>query len=202
VKSPNRPNVSGFVLIGGKSRRLGIDKAIHPIGDVPAADHLADLLEKVCGGRAVLVGRDHAPWSTFECVADSRTGLGPVSGLLTALEHCESEFAFVLATDLWNVTSTGLESILRGIADSRHDPPVDVVHAVTPSGRGQPLCSVLRVRSTLEIVRRRIDAGELSMFGVVDGLISTTVTLDDAQLRNVNEPRDLELFQHQVDHER
>lgn len=202
LRSSDLVNASGFVLIGGRSRRLGTDKAVYPIGGMAAADRLATRLQEVCRGRVILVGRDRAPWSSFECVPDSRSGLGPVSGLLTALEHCETEYAFVLATDLWNVTSAGLESILRGITEFRHDPPLDVVHAVTSGGRGQPLCSVWRVRSALEIVRRRIDSGELSMFGILDDLRSSTVTLDDAQLSNVNEPQDLELFLQQVDDER
>jgi molybdopterin-guanine dinucleotide biosynthesis protein A len=195
-------NASGFVLIGGRSRRLGIDKATYPIGGIPAADHVARQIEKVCHGGVVLVGRDHAPWSSYECVPDSRSGLGPISGLLTALEHCDSEYAFVLATDLWNVRSAGLEAILREITEVHHDPPADVAYAATSAGRGQPLCSVWRVRSGLEIVRRRIDSGDLSMFGLLDALHSTSVTLDDAQLRNVNEPQDLDLFLRQVVDER
>lgn len=198
VRSIDFENTSGFVLIGGRSRRLGIDKATYPIRGIPAADHLAGHLETVCHGGVVLVGRDHAPWSSYECVPDSRSGLGPISGLLTALELCDSEYAFVLATDLWNVTSAGLEAILREITEVRHDPPFDVAYAATSAGRGQPLCSVWRVRSGLEIARRRIDSGELSMFGLLDALRSTSVTVDDEQVRNVNEPQDLDLYLRQV----
>jgi molybdopterin-guanine dinucleotide biosynthesis protein A len=117
--------------------------------------------------------------------------------LLTALEICDSEYAVVLAADLWSVTPVGLASILRAMTDGHPDRLADVAYATTPSGRGQPLCSVWRVGSALEVVRRRVDSGNVSMFGLVDSLHSRAVTLDDAQLRNVNEPQDLELFLHQ-----
>ncbi|MFM8858306.1 MAG: molybdenum cofactor guanylyltransferase [Actinomycetota bacterium] len=202
MRSTDLATTSGFVLIGGQSRRLGMDKASYPIGGIPAADLLASRLEKVCDGGVVLVGRDRAPWSSYESVPDSRSGFGPISGLLTALEHCDSEYAFVLATDLWNVTSAGIQSILHGITDNGHDLLSDVAYAATQAGRGQPLCSVWRVRSTIEIVRRRIGSGELSIFGLLGELHSTSVTLGDVQLRNVNEPQDLESFLRQVVDER
>lgn len=187
-------SASGFVLVGGRSRRLGIDKATYPIGGVPAADRLASRLLDVCRGGVVLVGRERTPWSSYPCVPDSRAGVGPVSGLLTSLERCDTEYAFVLATDLWNVTSAGLESVLADISEIHEGSLVDVAYAVTAAGRGQPLCSVWRVESVIETVRRRIDSGDLSMFGILDDLHAKPVILEDAQLRNVNEPQDLELF--------
>lgn len=198
VRSMNFASASGFVLIGGRSRRLGIDKATYPIGGVPAADRLASRLLEVCRGGVVLVGREGAPWSSHPCVPDSRAGIGPVSGLLTSLERCDTEYAFVLATDLWNVTSAGLESVLSDMSEIHEGSFADVTYAATAAGRGQPLCSVWRVESVLATVRRRIDSGDLSMFGILDDVHAKPVILDDAQLRNVNEPQDLELFLREV----
>lgn len=194
MRSMDIASASGFVLVGGRSRRLGIDKATYPIGGVPAADRLASRLLDVCRGGVVLVGRERTPWSSYPCVPDSRAGVGPVSGLLTSLERCDTEYAFVLATDLWNVTSAGLESILADISEIHEGSLVDVTYAVTAAGRGQPLCSVWRVESVIETVRRRIDSGDFSMFGILDDVHAKPVILEDAQLRNVNEPQDLELF--------
>jgi molybdopterin-guanine dinucleotide biosynthesis protein A len=125
-----------------------------------------------------------------------------MSGLLTALEQSRTKYAFVLATDLWNVTSDGLKSILREISMDRDDCLVDVVYASAPDGRGQPLCSVWRVESSLEVVRQRFDSGEFSLFGVLERLHSVTVILEDPQLSNVNEPQDLENFLRSVVDER
>ncbi len=182
VRSMDFASASGFVLIGGRSRRLGIDKATYPIGGVPAADRLASRLLEVCRGGVVLVGREGAPWSSHPCVPDSRAGIGPVSGLLTSLERCDTEYAFVLS-DMGEIHEGSF---------------ADVTYAVTAAGRGQPLCSVWRVESVLATVRRRIDSGDLSMFGILDDVHAKPVILDDAQLRNVNEPQDLELFLREV----
>lgn len=202
VERLEAPGTSGFVLIGGRSRRLGLDKASFLIEEVPAADCLARRLQSVCDPGVRLVGRDSAPWSVFECVPDSHVGFGPMSGLLTALEQSRTKYAFVLATDLWNVTSDGLKSILREISMDRDDCLVDVVYASAPDGRGQPLCSVWRVESSLEVVRQRFDSGEFSLFGVLERLHSVTAILEDPQLSNVNEPQDLENFLRSVVDER
>lgn len=194
------PIVTGFVLIGGRSRRLGIDKACFPLDGIPAADRIADRLADVCDGGVRLVGRDLAPWSSFPSIPDSRIELGPLGGVLTALECAESGLALIVATDLWEVTSSTMAKLVSAAGIDEGNGPPDLVVAVPASnhdesGRSQPLCAVWNVRSSREVVRDRIDTGQYSMYGAVDALRSVAVIVDDHELLNVNTPEDLEAYE-------
>lgn len=186
-------SVSGYVLIGGASRRLGIDKAAYLIDGEPAAIRMARLVQPLCDAGVFLVGRMEAPWSSFTVLADVHAGQGPLGGVSTALEHAVGDVALILATDLWSLTMTSVERILREVAGPESDPEVDVACGVG-AGRAQPLCSAWRVQSSLGVVRRRIASGQVSMFGTLEELRTTLVEVGDEELANVNEPRDLEMF--------
>lgn len=194
--------ITGFVLIGGRSRRLGLDKASLRIADVPAADRMARVVGQVCRAEVFLVGRDEAPWSSYGVLPDGQSDKGPLAGVATALEHCRTDLALIVATDLWQMSAESLQRIATAVRQSDGDigvgttaePSIDVAHATTGSGRDQPLCAVWRVRTCLPIVRQHLESGDLSMFGVLDALRTRAVIVDDVELMNVNEPSDLERY--------
>lgn len=198
----NLPDAEGFVLIGGRSSRLGFDKARHALDDIPAADVLARRLESVCSREVRLIGRASAPWSSFACLPDldsgaesqSEGGAGPLAGVLTALEECLAPFAVILAVDLWAVSPMTLERTLAAVSANPVPIGDDVVYAVGRSGREQPLCSAWRVETCTPIVRGRLRSGSRSMFGVLDALRASTVEVDDEELLNVNEPGDVDAY--------
>lgn len=188
---------TGYVLIGGRSRRLGVDKAEYRINGTPAADVLARRLESVCDGGVHLIGRSEAPWSSYPTLPDSRVGKGPLAGILTALERTATGHAVFLATDLWRVTTATLGALVQELetrSDVMSAGAVDVVYAQSPFHGAQPLCSAWRVESCLPVVRRHLGSDDVSIFGVLDQLRSDELMVDDDELANVNEPEDLEAF--------
>lgn len=198
--SSGRSVAAGFVLIGGRSRRFGSDKAMFRLDGIAAADAMANKLAKVCDGRVRLIGRDSFSESTYECVPDARTDSGPLSGVLTALDIAESEIGVIVATDLWNLSSTSLRALLRAVIDADGD--VDVACAMSAAGRVQPLCSAWRIDSCTSHVRDRLGSGEKSMFGALEGLRMVGVFVEETELLNVNDPVDLDAFLHESTNER
>lgn len=75
--------VTGIVLAGGLSSRLGHDKTQLRLGGggIELLAQSVALLRGVCG-RALVVGRQHPE---YECVADAFPRQGPVGGIATAL---------------------------------------------------------------------------------------------------------------------
>lgn len=90
--------LTGVVLAGGLSSRLGHDKAQVKLvrGDEP--DFLARATEVLasCCERVIVVGREHP---AHECYPDAIPGRGPVGGIATALEITGSA-CLVLSCDL------------------------------------------------------------------------------------------------------
>ena len=99
--SANSNDAEGFVLAGGRSTRMGTDKALIPFGGRPLIDHslailrLANLDPRIAGARSDL--SSHAP-----IILDSPThsDLGPLSGICSALSATNSRYAIFLPVDL------------------------------------------------------------------------------------------------------
>ena len=95
--------LSGIVLAGGASRRLGADKTTLRFGSRTLLEHAVDALSAVCTDVLVAGGeRDAAAWSLLgaRLVPDESRGRGPLAGLQAGLKAAELDFALVVACDL------------------------------------------------------------------------------------------------------
>src|SRR3954447_23098801 len=103
--------LTGFVLAGGKSRRMGRDKALLDWHGQPLLSHMTDLLRSVAE-QVMVVGRDPLP--------DRLPGCGPLSGIATALETTATHANMVLAVDLPHLTRDFLKYLRLRIENSTH----------------------------------------------------------------------------------
>ena len=93
------PAAAGFVLAGGQSSRMGEDKALVRFAGRPLVEIALEVLRGagldvfIAGARSSLAG--FAP-----VVEDSESGLGPLSGILAALESTDRRRAVFLPVDL------------------------------------------------------------------------------------------------------
>jgi len=99
-----RRNVSGIVLNGGHSRRMGTDKASLRIAGRTLLDHTLDLLsglfdETLVVGRPIPSFPTHASRITRH-VPDSIPGAGPLGGIYSGLLAMSHPFGFFVACDM------------------------------------------------------------------------------------------------------
>ena len=136
--------MSGVVLAGGASRRMGTDKALLRIGDETlverAARHLAEAGAGpvlVATGTAGRLGPDVLPAGALEVDdGDLHRGAGPLAGLLAATRHpATAPVLAVLAVDLPDASPTLLRW-LRTRWRPEHD---TALVPLDPTGRPQPL---------------------------------------------------------------
>lgn len=139
--------LDGVVLAGGRSRRLGLDKALVRFGGVPLLRIVVERVAQVCREVVVAVDRPNRYEGLAlpaRLVADESPGLGPLSGLQVGLRTCRTEHVLVAACDLpfLNV------ELLRHMARLPRS-----YQALVPwrDGRWQPLHAIY-ARSCLEAV--------------------------------------------------
>jgi molybdopterin-guanine dinucleotide biosynthesis protein A len=98
--APLKSTIAGLILTGGKSSRMGQDKATLEIGDLPLWRIAIDILEPLTD-KVILVGQipSLANTAPYTMLADSPPGLGPLGGLATGLERSGYEHHLVLAVD-------------------------------------------------------------------------------------------------------
>ena len=189
--------VSGVVLAGGRSRRLGRDKAVELLGGQPM---IRRVLERVAGLTAenIVVVADRARGEALPLLDDTRVvpdaypGMGSLGGIFSGLAAAGNEWAMVTACDMPFLNPDLLDYLLS----LRQG--VDVVAPVV-EGRPEPT-HALYSRECLPFIEERLRAEELKITGFYDRVRVRYVAEDEIRrfdpellsFFNVNSPRDLE----------
>jgi molybdopterin-guanine dinucleotide biosynthesis protein A len=175
----DRPGVAGALLVGGASTRFGSPKALARY----EGETLAERGHRVLGeafDEVVVVGKEGDGLELpFEVLDDGSDVRASIIGVAAALRLAGAEVVVVLPTDMPLVTA----DLLRTLADAveGHDAAVPQTGALPGAYR----------RTALPVLERRIAAGELAVHRALGELRTRVVEVDDAALRNVNEPGDL-----------
>src|SRR5688572_11349828 len=104
-------HLTGFVLAGGKSTRMGRDKALLDWHGRTLLEHMVQLLS-VAADQVQVVGRDPLPDRLPDC--------GPLSGIATALEASDTDANLVVAVDLPLLTVDFLKHLKSRVESSNH----------------------------------------------------------------------------------
>lgn len=93
-------NISGIILAGGKSRRMGTDKALLVFQGKPLLEHMIGLIEPFCN--KVFISGQNSDYSSFgvEMVPDLYTGCGPIAGIFSALKYSVSDWNLLVSVDV------------------------------------------------------------------------------------------------------
>ncbi|GEE02375.1 putative molybdenum cofactor guanylyltransferase [Gordonia spumicola] len=186
--------VAGIVLAGGRSRRMGQDKAALEFEGVTMLTRIAEAIGERC--TPVLVAapessqayRELSKESDLQWVTDEQDGSGPLGGLVAGLRAAAAagaEVAFVCATDMPLVHADIVDELLAGLT-----PSTDAVIA-HDSQRDHPMAGVYRT-GTADALQALVDAGELRMLAAVDAISTRRVGVSNADwLTNVDAPEDL-----------
>ncbi len=93
--------LTGIVLAGGSSRRMGRDKAFLELGGRPLIEIVIDRMTQVCAEVFVVAG-DPRPYSRLgvPVVLDRFRGVGVLGGLHAGLEVASNELALAVGCDM------------------------------------------------------------------------------------------------------
>jgi len=152
--------VHGLVLAGGKSRRMGSDKAamLHPDGR-PLARRCLDLLaEAGCDALAISLSHDQElPPNTTDIVDltvvrdPEAGGVGPLTGISAAMTSAPQADWLVLACDLPRLDV----GTLRHLIDSRKPAEPLLSYRSEFDGLPEPLCAIYSAGS-LELIQQAL----------------------------------------------
>ena len=140
----------GFLLAGGKSSRMGVDKAFLDFGGQTLLDRALTVMGAVCG-KVTIVG-DPDKFAEYgsskygsskygSVVADIFPGCGPLAGIHAALVHSTAELNLMLAVDMPYVSRELLAFIF---ATAEREDNHAIVTVPRTSKGFQPLCAIYR----------------------------------------------------------
>jgi len=172
--------------VGGRSSRMGRDKASLPFRGGVLVQHVADVVQQAAGS-ALLVGSPSKLGAVgYPIVPDIYPGEGPLGGILTVLQHSRADWNLVVACDMPAVTADFLGGLLRAAEASE----ADALIPRGPSGRLEPLCAVYHQRSRGALYQAFAE-GTRKITAAFAGLRIAEIRVDEIMpLQNVNTPED------------
>jgi molybdopterin-guanine dinucleotide biosynthesis protein A len=185
---------AGFVLAGGRSSRMGHDKALLTLGGEPLVQRAVRKLSEVCAEVAIAGGAEEL--TRFgRVIPDKFPNCGPLGGIVSALELSRLEWNLFLSVDAPFVPVSCLKTLLSMAAGFSG---VAVIARV--ENRMQPLCAVYS-RKALGVLEQELAAGRWKVLSAVEAAGAVHVMdFEDAGLfANLNTPEEFAEAERQLD---
>lgn len=211
--------VSGVILAGGGSRRMGQDKALLQVGGQRLIDRVAGLVGQVVD-EVVVVAADPARYRSdnWRVVADAFPGAGSLGGLYTGLQAARHAYVIAVAVDMPFVNPDVLRYLIKVGREWDATIPRIAPHDLTarpgrdghaPTAKDtdlQPLHAIYH-RRTAEAIRRCIREGDLRLISFLPLVRVRLVAAeeiaaldpDGLSFFNANTPADWQIVRERLD---
>jgi molybdopterin-guanine dinucleotide biosynthesis protein A len=150
--------VSGVVLAGGKSNRMGFNKAFLRFGQQHLIERIVATLKEVFAENILVTDNPELYRNLgLPVVTDIFPGYGPLSGIHAGLVYTNTPYIFVVACDMPFVTAQFILFLLGQAAG---------YEVIVPQIKEQvePLCAVYH-KGCLPVVEARLKAGQYKVSG-------------------------------------
>lgn len=196
-------DIEAYILIGGRSSRLGRDKAFVAVGGMTLAQRsLNTVRESGIASKTTFVAANETQFAIQAITLDAPfifdlvEGRGPLGGLHAALSYAQTEWILLLACDYPFVTTDLLRFLMENISDE-----FGTVVPEQPDGRLQPLCAFYKAEAARPLIQEIINHPRVSppMAEIVNSLTPKIVKPSkyshlagfDHFFSNLNTPDDL-----------
>ncbi|HET7891845.1 MAG TPA: molybdenum cofactor guanylyltransferase [Candidatus Sulfotelmatobacter sp.] len=185
-------DLTAFILAGGKSTRMGADKAFVQLQGRTLLARALELAQSVAG--EVRIVGDRIKFTAFApVVEDVFPGCGPLAGIHAALRASQTDLNLMLAVDLPLISP----ELLQYLVTRARSAPASVTAARANRG-WQPLCAVYR-KEFADAAEQALRAGNYKIDTLFEPCRTQLVSeqeLADAGIsadifRNVNTPEEL-----------
>jgi len=179
----------GFVTAGGRSSRMGRDKAWLELGGRPMISHVIEALGLVVREIAIIANRGEYRTLGLPVIRDQNIGIGPIEAVRTAMAASLYDRIILVGCDLPFVTDDLFKFLLGQAAEHQSVVPLG------PDREPEPLCAVY-AKSSLAEVERMIEAGQFKISPLFDRVDTLFVPFEDLSglsgaslfFQNINTP--------------
>lgn len=175
--------ITGIILAGGKSERMGTDKGLLELKGKPFICHIYDAMRAVVGANIVVVSSNAAYDALgYRRIEDMISDKGPVGGLYTALKQSKTKLNLVLSVDVPLVSTELLTWLLEN-----HDESY-LMTQLSSNDKTSPLIAVYD-RALRIPLAECIAGNQLKLKSLIDDIDHQTLDVPSkwkVQLQNVN----------------
>lgn len=195
--------ITGILMVGGESRRMGRNKAFLEIDGKPLIERSLEVLSGVCQ-EVFISSREVTAYTGygFKVIPDIIKGKGPLGGLYSALQQASYDYLFLAACDMPFLNHQAIDFFYQKIQNDK---------AVVPdvSGKWHPLHAFYSKR-LLPLIQDRIYEDKLCLIDIVKECNARIVKLAEESISdqereiiersfwNANTPQEWEIIRKKV----
>jgi molybdopterin-guanine dinucleotide biosynthesis protein A len=129
-------DVTGIILAGGKSSRMGVNKAMLKYEGMSIIEHTAELMRSLFP-RVIIITNDTNEYKFLglEMFKDLFPGNGPLGGIHSGLSHSKTEKNFIVSCDMPLIS----KELVQFITEFKTAYPITLARA---EGHIQQLCGI------------------------------------------------------------
>jgi len=96
--------MTGIILAGGKSTRMGSEKGLAVFGGKPLIQYALDVFKPLCDEILISSNSESYHYLGYQVIPDEYPGIGPMGGIYSCLRRSKNEINLVLSCDMPFVT--------------------------------------------------------------------------------------------------
>jgi molybdenum cofactor guanylyltransferase len=196
------PFTTAAILAGGRSSRMGYDKINLRIGGLSVLDSTIDTLRLEFPSIIVVANQaERTPAPGVTLVKDEFVGLGPLAGIHAALKQADSEYVYIMACDMPEISL----DYIRHLKALLSRQGADSIHGMTGS-RPEPF-QAFYARRILPVVEQQLKDGQTRLSDLISRLDCLLVAEADVRALcpdhslfvNINTADDLESYRQRLE---
>jgi molybdopterin-guanine dinucleotide biosynthesis protein A len=186
----SKKNITGVILAGGKSSRMGTDKGVLELNGKKIIEHIISSIQPVVDEIIIISNNNNYDYLGLKVYSDIIKECGPLAGIHTALSYSSTEKNLVVSCDIPFINSDLLSYLVNNAGRCEVAIPVH-------NGNTEPLCAVYSKKCT-DRFEELISKNELKMHNVFHHFITKEIFISEKQsfyhpklFVNINTPAEL-----------
>ena len=182
--SENNHNITGVVLAGGESSRMGEDKSLLVFKEQALIQYSLDALKPFCND--IFISTNKAIHNKFSCktISDFHSKIGPIAGIYSALKHSNTDFVMILPCDSPMVKPQFVQYLISEINEA--------TKAIVPQygGHLEPLFAIYH-KSIVGIIEEQIAKEDYKLVHLLERINAKVIEVQERScFVNINTPED------------
>jgi len=187
----NNLKITGILLAGGASRRMGSEKGTLRIGISLLYQYPLAILELLCDEVLISTCNESLFQEKHKKVCDEVKGIGPLGGIYSCLKQSTHELNLVLSYDMPLVNESLFRLLISEVGG------YDIVLPAISSGKPEPLCGIYR-KATAGVMEEMISKKDFTVNHLLNRCPSKIIPISEEMecwrpelFLNINSKEDL-----------
>jgi molybdopterin-guanine dinucleotide biosynthesis protein A len=183
-------NITGIILAGGKSSRMGTEKGLIIYKNKPFVEHIIEAMSPLVDNIIIISNNKAYESFGFKCYEDLIKNTGPLAGIYTGLRYSKTNNNLIVSCDIPLIKTV----VLQKLIDQKND--ASEVIQIQSQGKNMPLIALYK-KSCEVIFMEELHQNQKKVQKALKKCNVKTVIIDgslEQVTANINTPEDLELL--------